>query len=207
MNNRPKKIILEDIFTLNIHVYKIDGHYVDSSDNSLAVNRDELPDDIESGADIFMRYALTDDENKYIFFDFNTKISVTEHKNSYRGEFYMLDAFGKRRFFDVVQRTDVNPETLRKIINNNSTSLYQFILTYSDGVKTYSVPSVFKDSKRNKYSKANLKKLHERIMATVDDGSTRSVQIESIVKINEQMYSTFTNMFKDHSYVHRDCLS
>ncbi|AMW80670.1 hypothetical protein AMD27_17280 (plasmid) [Acinetobacter sp. TGL-Y2] len=207
MNKRPIKIILEDIFELNMHVYKIDGHYVDSSDNSLPVDRDELPDDIESGADIFMRYALTDDENKYIFFDFNTKISVTEHKNSYRGEFYMLDAFGKRRFFDVVHRTDVNPENLSKIINNNNTSLYQFILTYSDGVKTYSVPSVFKDSKRNKYSKANAKKLHERIMATVGDCSTRTVQLESIVKINELIYSTFTEMFKEHSYVYIDCLS
>lgn len=207
MKKRPKKIILEDILELNMHVYKIDGYYVDSSDNSLAVDRDELPEDIESSADIFMRYALTDDENKYIFFDFNTKISVTEHKNSYRGEFYMLDAFGKRRFFDVVHRTDVNPDNLSKILNNNSTSLYQFILTYSDGFRTYGVPSVFKDSKRNKYSKANAKKLHERIMETVGDCSTKSVEIESIIKINEQIYSTFTKMFKDHSYVHSDCLS
>lgn len=201
MNARPKQIILEDILNLDMYLYKIDGNYVDSSDNSLAVDRDELPENIKSEADFFMRYAFVDEEDSFAFFDFNTKVFETEHRNIYRGEFYMLDAFERRRFFDIVYRQDVNPEKLKSIMLNNNTKLYKFVLTHSDGTTSYSSPSVFKDSKTGRFSKTNIKKLHERIMKAVGNDNNKSVQLESIIQINESLYQSFIEMFENHSYI------
>lgn len=205
MSKNLTMIKFGDLFDLNVYIDRIDGHHIDCN---IDADREELRDGIKSNAESFMRYDFVDDTKEHAYFDND---EIVHHSDDLdKGQFYMADAFGIKRFFDIASSKNENYESLLKKMADNSFKYYKFFISYSDGETAYNAPSIFKDSVSNSdqledrimqaVAKANEFSFYEDEQNVAFTVNKLAVHIESVVEIEEPFYHAFDVMFKNHSY-------
>ncbi|AMW80669.1 hypothetical protein AMD27_17275 (plasmid) [Acinetobacter sp. TGL-Y2] len=205
MSNNLPAIKFGDLFDLNVYIDHIDGHHIDCN---IDADREELPDGIKSHAESFMRYDFADDTKEHAYFDNDEIVHLSD--DLYKGEFYTIDAFGIKRFFDIASSKNENYESLLKKMADKGFKYYNFFISYSDGESSYNAPSIFKDSSctpdgledriMQAVAKANEFSFYEDEQNVAFTVNKLAVHIESVVEIEEPFYHAFDVMFKNHSY-------